>query len=119
MNLNLQQGIQNHGPSSPISYKPDVTVKNKLESNSDSLKVDIKTHKGYVGSEPPLYIPMFKQYPPGSWLKFQIKLQKIIKVQILKAGPQWYAIIKNLQVAEDLRVFEQQERAIGIKMKEN
>ena len=62
---------------------------------------------------------MFKQGSPEAWLKFQTNLQKIIKGQILKTGPQWYAITKNLLMGESLRVFEQQATYIGNETEDN
>ena len=61
MKLHLQQELQNRGTATLISYKPNDNVNRKLESNSDALKVDIKTHPGEFGSETiSFYIPVSK-----------------------------------------------------------
>ena len=113
MKIFLLQNIQKHGLATPISYKPDVNCNKKMLSKLYLLKLDINTHLGEAGVETTsLYIPVFKQNSLEAWLKLQTMLQKIIKGQSLKTGPQWYAIPKNLLVAEVLCVFKQQARVI-------
>ena len=56
---------------------------------------------------------MLNKVSPEAWLEFHTTLQEIIKLQILKTGPQWYDITKNLLVVESLRIFKQKSRAIG------
>ena len=62
-----------------------------------------------------LYVPIFKTVLDKSLLKFLVLLKKILKVQNLTPGPQWYVMANNILIGDNHYVFEKKVRSTGNK----
>ena len=91
-----------------------------MNPTTKSLKVYIKSQTGETSSKTILlYIPVFKMGSQEALLRLLKFLQKTIKGEILKTGPQMYTMMKNLLTIESLRVLDHHVKANGNETKEN
>ena len=75
----------------------------KPKTKFESLNVDTKTHSGEAISQMIfIYVPMFNTGLPKSLLRFLNLLQKNIKVQSMKNGPQMYALTDTSRTEKHL-----------------
>eukprot|EP00957_Ditylum_brightwellii_P055427 4200158-Ditylum_brightwellii.AAC.1 len=71
-----------------------------------------KLHTTPVDTDSPTYelsIPFFDEGLPEEWIKFQHRLQAVLKGQNVTQGPASYAVTKTLLKGDALMVFKQAE----------
>ena len=97
MKLQIYNYFKTRGPPSPISYKPNQTIRTSPNDNVVSLRFEIKTQPGYKDGEMmSIYMPNFGNRSPEALLKFVTILKKTIKRHYMYTGLHKYRTNRNL-----------------------
>eukprot|EP00957_Ditylum_brightwellii_P205818 15345588-Ditylum_brightwellii.AAC.1 len=84
------------------------TAPTSTQSNNPDVKRALRTIPTYATS--PIYklsVPLFNHGTPKEWIKFQRRLQAVLKGQNVTQGHPSYAVAKTLLKVNVLTVFEQ------------
>ena len=107
MKLKIPQDYKNDGMLPQISFKKNPVIRNNLNENQDSLKIEINTQLSEANSGTVLiYVTIFKTGPTEALLKLRVLPNKIRKGQNINTLSYNYSMTNNLLVRDPLWVFK-------------